>query len=73
MTFVNKVVRGLESINNIDEYITCWHLHPTIFNYELHEYLGMTSEEFNNYISDKSSLETIINNRRRRNKYELME
>ncbi len=47
-TFVSQFLRGIVSVEDIDDFIDAWHNSNS--NVPLHEYLGMTMEEYKTYV-----------------------
>jgi len=60
--FIDKCVDEKEDINNIDEYISKWK--ETETDMEIHEYLGMSENEYKSFRSNPNSLNDIIKVRR---------
>ena len=58
MTFVEKVKKGLCSIDDIDDYIDKWH-DEYQGNLKLYEYLGMTEDEYEKWLTNPDSLKTM--------------
>ena len=58
ITFIEMVKAGQCSIDEIDDYIDKWHdeYHG---NLKLYEYLGMTQEEYNQWLTNPNSLKTM--------------
>jgi len=56
--FVQKCLSRQASLEDIDDYIDQWHDHPG--NQALHEFLGMTRDEYAGWIADASTLPAII-------------
>ena len=65
-TFIEMCLNGsicIKSIDDhIDEYIDTWHECDT--KNDLHEYLGMTKEEYEWWVLDNKALPLIINARK---------
>ena len=59
ITFVEMVKNGQCSIDEIDDYIDKWHDEYN-GNLKLHEYLGMTDDEYNQWLTNPSSLKTMF-------------
>lgn len=59
MNFVEMVKKGLCSIDEIDNYIDKWHDEYT-GNLELYEFLGMTENEYEQWLINPSSLKTMF-------------
>jgi len=57
-TYIEQLISGDASISNIDNYIELWHNSDSIL--ELHEFLGMTIEEYSDYLTDETSLSNFI-------------
>lgn len=58
MKFIEMVKSGKCSIDEIDDYIDKWH-DEYQGNLKLHEYLGMTDEEYNQWLINPNSLKTM--------------
>jgi hypothetical protein len=57
-TFLDLCVRGKAGPDEIDDFIDRWHEAPE--GRELHEYLGMTEEEYGNWLRQPDALANII-------------
>lgn len=60
--FIFKCRQGLikDPLNEIDDYVERWHDDLTIPDVSLHEYLGMSWNEYSEWIKDPSTLLDII-------------
>jgi hypothetical protein len=56
--FVNDCASGEASIEDINDYINAWYISSSII--PIHMYLGLTWDEYNDYIKDPSSLYNIV-------------
>lgn len=65
-TFIDKCLNGTVSLktieDHIDDYVEFWHERDT--KVSLHEYLGMTEQEYNWWVQDNKALPLIINARK---------
>jgi hypothetical protein len=59
--FIQRCVSGYAAPDEIDDYIELWHDSDSLL--ELHEYLGLTWEEYRMWASNKSILARIIASR----------
>jgi hypothetical protein len=62
-SFIEKCINGDASLDEIDDYIDAWH--DSDSDLELHEYLGMTWEEYSAWAVKPKLLAWIINARRK--------
>ncbi|MTV41256.1 hypothetical protein [Duganella radicis] len=60
--FIEKCLARKASPEDIDDYIDQWHDNPG--NQTLHEFLGMTRDEYAGWVADAAILAAIINSRR---------
>ena len=60
--FIEKCLSREADPEDIDEFIDQWHENPG--HQALHEFLGMTRNEYARWIADAGALPTIINSRR---------
>lgn len=58
-TFMDLCLSGAESPSNIDTYIDQWHLSPASTP-DLHEYLGMTWEEYQLWVTTPSVIDLLL-------------
>ncbi len=58
MTFIDKVLAGEEFEDQIDNYIETWHREPN--DLELHDYLGLTEQEYALWVEQPESLRSIL-------------
>ncbi|MFZ2725139.1 MAG: hypothetical protein WAX77_02690 [Methylococcaceae bacterium] len=65
MDFMSRCLSGDAFLNEIDEYVEQWHLGVAGENQELHEFLGMTWEEYSLWATQPSLLNAIFNSRKR--------
>ena len=61
-TFMDSVISGKVSMSAIDDYVDNWHDGNS--NLELHEFLGLTHDEYTQWVEKPGSLEDIIIMRR---------
>lgn len=61
-TWVDRCINGTEQPSNIHDYITNWHSDGTT-DKSLIEYLGMTQEEYLEFLFDDDSVYKIIKKR----------
>ena len=64
-SFVEQCINGNASLDEIDDYIDAWHDSDSDTEIELHEYLGMTWEEYSSWAVKPKFLAWIINARRK--------
>lgn len=62
MNFVQKVIAGDASVNEIDDYIDAWHMGDS--GMPISEFLGMTREEYYEWIYDPRVIKHIIETHR---------
>lgn len=60
-SFIDLCVEGTADPDDVDNYITYWHSIET--NQSLQHFLGLTKEEYNDFLLD-SSLKDVIENRK---------
>ena len=60
--FIEKCLSREATPADIDDYIDQWHDNPG--NLALHEFLGMTRDEYAGWIADSAVLAAIINSRK---------
>lgn len=58
MTYVDALKQGLVDYDDIDDFIDIWHESGT--GKELHEFLGMTKEQYFEYLRDDELLKTMF-------------
>ncbi len=63
MNFIEMCLNGAIPENEIDSFVDEWHEDKTL-NVELHEFLGMTLEEYSNWVINPSILPFILMSRR---------
>jgi hypothetical protein len=56
--FISDCIRGVALLEDIDDYIDQWHEGGT--GQTLHDFLGMTRQEYNAYLLDESALAFIV-------------
>jgi hypothetical protein len=54
MTFRDKLIAGDVTIRDIDDFIDTWHASSQ--NCPLHEFLGLSQEEYAEWLKDSASL-----------------
>jgi hypothetical protein len=64
MNFIEKCLAGKVTTDQIDDYIDFWHNGVEGENQELHEYLGMSWDEYSEYVMNYDCLLTIIQQRK---------
>ena len=57
-TFIDKCIAGSASPSEIDDYVDVWHESDS--GLELHEFLGMTLEEYYDWMLNPARLRAII-------------
>jgi len=64
MTFIQKVIKGQAKSEDVDRYISKWQcdMNTALM---LSEYLGMTHEEYIQWVERPETLQAIIENHRR--------
>lgn len=62
--FLSKCLRGEADISEVDVYIARWHNSKS--KQKLHEYLGLTWEEYLDFVAHASALKDILSQRRKR-------
>ena len=63
-SFIEKCINGDASLDEIDDYIDEWHDSDLDINLELHEFLGMSWEEYSLWAVKPSLLAEILNHRK---------
>jgi hypothetical protein len=63
MNFISSCLSGEAFMDEIDDYVERWHSGLAGENQELHEFLGMSWEEYSLWATRPSILESIINSR----------
>jgi hypothetical protein len=61
-TFLDKVVAGTATPDQIDDYVDRWHRNPG--RHSLPEYLGLTPREYHRWVWDARSIYRIVDDRR---------
>ena len=64
-SFIEKCINGDASLDEIDDYIDEWHDSDSTNDLELHEFLGMSWEEYSLWAVKPKFLAWIINARRK--------
>lgn len=65
VTFIEYCITGKLSLDDIDDFIDIWHNSDT--NINLHEFLGMTVEEYSNWVHNPDILSSIIESKKMEN------
>ncbi len=65
-SFIDRYRKGEASADDIDDFVDRWHdaREPWAHDLELHEYLGMTHEEYEVWLCDPHALPAILDARR---------
>ena len=63
MTFISNCLAGEAFMDEIDDYIAQWHSGLAGKNQELHEFLGMSWEEYSLWATRPSILSSILNSK----------
>jgi len=63
-SFIEKCINGDASLDEIDDYIDEWHDSDSTNDLELHEFLGMSWEEYSLWAIKPSLLAEILNHRK---------
>lgn len=63
-SFIEKCINGDASLDEIDDYIDEWHDSDSTNDLELHEFLGMSWEEYSLWAVKPSLLAEILNHRK---------
>jgi DNA-directed RNA polymerase specialized sigma subunit len=61
--YMDRLLDGRALLDDIDEYVEAWHRDPS--NLELHEYLGMSWEEYSLWVEQPSALRLLVAARER--------
>jgi len=61
-SFFERYLNGEVRADDIDDYVDAWHAHPN--HQELHEFLGMSKEEYAAWLRDPEDLAEIARARR---------
>lgn len=64
-TFVDAVLAGLASLDQVDDWIERWHTSDT-GDTELHDFLGLQESEMESWMQSGETLEQIIARREKR-------
>ena len=59
MNYMEMLIEGLVTESEIDDYVDRWHEDERI-KYSLHEYLGMSWDEYSLWTTKPSSLSSIV-------------
>ncbi len=62
MDFLEKVLTGKAQLDEIDDYVERWHLSSS--RLELHEYLGLSLQEYSKWVEDPESIKKLIPKRK---------
>ncbi len=65
MSFISSCLSGEAFLDEIDDYIDRWHSGLAGENQELHEFLGMSWDEYSLWATRPDILASILNSRRR--------
>ena len=65
MDFISSCLSGVAFVDEIDDYIKRWHSGLAGKHQELHEFLGMSWDEYSLWATRPSILASILNSRRR--------
>ena len=65
-TFIEKCLSGDAFLDEIDDYIDAWHEGDSVPDRELHDYLGMTWEEYSLWMTKPSILGAIVSAKRKK-------
>jgi hypothetical protein len=57
-SFISDCIRGIALLEDIDDYIDRWHEGGT--GLAIHDFLGMTRQEYNAYLLDDNALAFIV-------------
>ena len=66
--FMNLCIQGKASYKDVDEYVEYWHKSNT--NLELHEFLGLTFEEYGQFIKE-DCFNRLVESRRLESAYDV--
>lgn len=58
--FIIDCINGITKLSKVDDYIDLWHTGTS--SKPLHEFLGMTLEDYHLFVKDENHLKTIIQN-----------
>ena len=72
MSMMNDLLKGKITEDQIDDYVEKWHVSDSE-TCELHEFLGLTREEFFEYVKDTKSIKTIMEKHAEKRINELVE
>jgi hypothetical protein len=64
--FIDLCVNGEMQPGDIDKYVDLWHTIETYL--ELHEFLGMSEDEYESWVNDDSYLSVILEDRKKNKK-----
>jgi hypothetical protein len=59
--FMSLVMKGDEILDAIDDYVEAWH--QSTSDIQLHEFLGMTTEEYDFYCENPTQLKLVVSSR----------
>ena len=64
VTFVESYLKGIAKVTEIDDYVDYWHEYPN--KEKLHDFLGLTWEEYGDWATSPSSLSTILSTKNKK-------
>lgn len=64
MSFIDDCLNGKACLDDIDDYVERWSDGEEGQNIELHEYLGMSWEEYSIWVTKPSSLIDVLQSRK---------
>jgi len=64
-SFIERCISGDAFLDEIDDYVDIWHDDSTSEDVELHEYLGMTWQEYSLWVTNPNILGSIVDARRK--------
>lgn len=59
-TFISLYAQGLALADEVDDYIEQWHLSSDDISCELHEFLGLSLDEYKAFVADDTILPLIL-------------
>lgn len=60
LTFLTAVSLGKATEDDIDDWVERWHTNPELSDIPLHEYLGMTREEYYQWAKDPDAIRMLL-------------
>lgn len=63
MTFIEDVLSGDARLDDVDDYVERWHTAPRespIAKMQLHEYLGLTRDEYGKWVEQSAYMKSIV-------------